>query len=113
KSTSRTFAITKRFDLLLQANLELNESDDRKVKDMCRTVFSICGLLLVFSLGACAVGPGTPLVDAVRSDRGPTSSNVPVPEGYGLSGYPGKSSGLINPEEREATQVYLESLATQ
>jgi len=72
-----------------------------------------CGLTLLFGLSACAVGPGTPLVDALRTEPGHGSANVPAPEGYAATVYTGESSGLINPKEREATEAYLETLAPQ
>ena len=69
------------------------------------------GLLLVPA--GCAVGPGTPLVDALKTNPGPQSANVPPPKGYGPPIGTGVSSGLINPRDREATEAYLESLASQ
>jgi hypothetical protein len=70
------------------------------------------GALLLFEAG-CAVGPGTPLIDALRTNPGQGSTNVPPPSGYGTPDGVGQSSGLINPDDREATEAYLESLATR
>jgi hypothetical protein len=70
-------------------------------------------LLLLLGLSACAVGPGTPLLDAMKTPAGKGNGNVPSPKGYGVIVNPGESSGLINPEERKETQAYLESLASQ
>lgn len=73
----------------------------------------LSAVVLASGLAACAVGPGTPLVDALKSDRGPNSGNVPAPKGYGAYINAGESSGLVNPDEREATEKYLESLTQQ
>jgi hypothetical protein len=80
---------------------------------MHRVFATICGICFLPLLSACAVGPGTPLVDALKSRPGNVNSNVPAPEGYGGAAYPGVSSGLINPDDRKATEAYLESLANQ
>jgi len=64
-------------------------------------------------MAGCAVGPGTPLVDAMKTNPGQGSANVPAPKGYGPPIGTVDSSGLINPREREATEAYLESLASQ
>ncbi|WP_299813927.1 hypothetical protein [uncultured Roseibium sp.] len=72
-----------------------------------------CGLSLLFGLAACAVGPGTPLVDALRTSPGEGNTSVPAPKGYRPTVYAGETSGLINPKERVATEAYLESLASQ
>lgn len=64
-------------------------------------------------VAGCAVGPGTPLVDAMRTTPGKASANVPAPKGYGPPIGTVDSTGLINPREREATQAYLESLASE
>lgn len=68
------------------------------------------GMFLIFLTG-CAVGPGTPLVDALKNEQGVQSSNVPPPKGYGPPIGTRESAGLINPRDREATEAYLESLA--
>jgi len=82
-----------------------------------RNTLRIGTLLLSASLGlglsACAVGPGTPLVDALRTNPGKGNSNVPAPKGYGAAVYAGDSSGLINPRERKETEDYLRSLANE
>ncbi|KZM48318.1 hypothetical protein [Labrenzia sp. OB1] len=79
-----------------------------------RKVFApACGLSLLFGLAACAVGPGTPLVDALKTNPGQGSTSVPAPKGYRPTVYAGEASGLINPRQREATEAYLESLAAQ
>lgn len=70
------------------------------------------GALLLFATG-CAVGPGTPLIDALKTNPGQGSTNVPPPKGYGPPVGVGQSSGLINPNDREATEAYLESLAAR
>ncbi|MHA7772553.1 hypothetical protein [Roseibium sp. M-1] len=68
-------------------------------------------LALALGLSACAVGPGTPLIDALKTNPGKGNSNVPAPKGYGAPVNPGESSGLINPKERKETEDYLKSLA--
>lgn len=74
---------------------------------------TFCSISALFLLASCAVGPGTPLVDALKSQPGQLNTNVPAPDGYGAPAYPGVSSGLINPADRKATEAYLESLANQ
>ncbi|POF27705.1 hypothetical protein [Roseibium marinum] len=77
-------------------------------------VFALaCGLPLLFGLAACAVGPGTPLVDALQTKPGQGNTSVPGPKGYGPPIQAGETYGLINPKQREATEAYLESLASQ
>ncbi|WFE87830.1 hypothetical protein K1718_16875 [Roseibium porphyridii] len=66
---------------------------------------------LLLALASCAVGPGTPLVDALKTDPGPRNTNVPAPKGYGPIVNTGEPRGLINPEDRKQTEAYLESLA--
>ncbi|GAB2187202.1 hypothetical protein LAB1_45120 [Roseibium sp. LAB1] len=79
-----------------------------------RTISALGGcLLLALGLSACAVGPGTPLFDALKTNPGQGNGNVPAPKGYGAIANPGESSGLINPKERKETQAYLETLASQ
>ncbi|PVB63544.1 hypothetical protein DCO57_01755 [Labrenzia sp. 011] len=73
----------------------------------------ICGLPLLLAPAGCAVGPGTPLIDALKTGPGKGSTSVSRPKGYGPTVYAGESSGLINPTERKATEEYLESLAGQ
>ncbi|MCX2722975.1 hypothetical protein [Roseibium salinum] len=73
----------------------------------------VCSLALLLSLSACSVGPGTPLVDALKMRPGRGSANVPPPTGYGVPVYPAESTGLINPKQRAATEAYLESLASE
>ncbi len=68
-------------------------------------------LCLLLAGPSCAVGPGTPLLDAVRTRPGQADTSVRPPEGYGSRLSAGESAGLINPEEREATEAYLKSLA--
>lgn len=68
--------------------------------------------LLAMVLASCSVGPGTPLLDAMRSDGRNSGGNVPAPTGYGQAGT-GEASGLINPKDRKATADYLESLASE
>ncbi|WP_428643126.1 hypothetical protein [Roseibium sp.] len=70
-------------------------------------------LFLPAALAACAVGPGTPLVDALRTQPGHGSGNVPPPKGYARPAYAGESTGLINPEERQQTAEHLKSLANE
>jgi hypothetical protein len=70
-------------------------------------------VILALGLSACAVGPGTPLIDALKTNPGKGSTNVPAPKGYGAVVNPGESSGLINPKERQATEEYLRSLANE
>ena len=64
-------------------------------------------------LTACSVGPGTPLIVALKADKSQLNGNVAKPRGYGPPVHSGVSSGLINPEERQKTATYLESLASQ
>ncbi len=78
---------------------------------MCRSLAPISWVALLFLLSACAVGPGTPLIDALKTEPGRGSSNVPPPKGYGPQITAGESTGLINPKERRATEAYLKSLA--
>ena len=79
-----------------------------------RNVLALGGcLLLAFGLSACAVGPGTPLLDALKTEPRQGRGNVPAPKGYGAIVNPGESSGLINPKERQETQAYLETLASE
>ena len=79
-----------------------------------RNVLALVGcLFLLLGLTACAVGPGTPLIDAMKTQPGRGNGNVPPPKGYGAIVNPGESSGLINPEERKETQAYLETLASE
>ena len=92
---------------------ENNDLGKGIVNVMGKLKATISAVLLASGLVACAVGPGTPLVDALKSGRGPNSANVPAPKGYGAYVNAGESSGLVNPEEREATEEYLESLALQ
>jgi hypothetical protein len=80
---------------------------------MHRVFATICSICFLPFLSACTVGPGTPLVDALKSPPGQLNTNVPAPKGYGGPAYPGVSSGLINPEDRKVTEAYLESLANQ
>jgi hypothetical protein len=79
----------------------------RRVRDGIWTA----GLLAL--LGGCAVGPGTPLLDALKTEPGQGSTNVQAPAGYGAPVGTGVSSGLINPAERRQTEAYLKSLATE
>jgi hypothetical protein len=79
----------------------------RRVRDGVLTA----GLLVL--LGGCAVGPGTPLLDAMKTEPGRGSADVPAPAGYGAPVGTGNSSGLINPAERRQTEAYLKSLATE
>ena len=67
----------------------------------------------VLMLSACSVGPGTPLIVALKADKSRLNGNVPQPKGYGPPVNAGVSSGLINPEDRKKTEAYLESLAAQ
>lgn len=67
--------------------------------------------VLMTGLSSCGVGPGTPLIDALKTPPGKGTGNVPAPEGYGPVGGTVESSGLVNPKERKATEAYLESLA--
>lgn len=76
-------------------------------------VVPVCSFCLLLSLSACAVGPGTPLLDALKTRPGQGSGNVPAPTGYGVPVYPAESTGLINPAHRAATEAYLESLASE
>ncbi len=69
-------------------------------------------ILLCFTLTACGVGPGTPLIVALKRDKSQLDGNVPKPKGYDRPVSAGVSSGLINPADREETAEYLESLAT-
>lgn len=92
---------------------ENNDLGKGIVNVMGKVIATISAVLLASGLAACAVGPGTPLVDTLRSGRSPNSANVPAPKGYGAYVNAGESSGLVNPEEREATEEYLESLALQ
>ena len=55
----------------------------------------------------------TPLRDALKTEPGQGRGNVPAPKGYGAIVNPGESSGLINPKERQETQAYLETLASE
>lgn len=68
-------------------------------------------ILLCFALTACGVGPGTPLIVALKRDKSQLDGNVPKPKGYDRPVTAGESSGLINPSERKETAEYLESLA--
>ncbi len=69
-------------------------------------------IVLSLALSACSVGPGTPLIVALKADKSQLNGNVPKPKGYGPPVNAGVSSGLINPEDREETATYLESLTT-
>ncbi len=69
-------------------------------------------ILLCFVLTACGVGPGTPLIVALKRDKSQLDGNVPKPKGYDRPVNSGVSSGLINPDDRKETAEYLESLAT-
>ncbi|TYC63186.1 hypothetical protein FMN50_02250 [Rhodobacterales bacterium] len=73
----------------------------------------LVGIGLLFSLVSCGVGPGTPLVDALRTPPGKGTGNVPAPTGYATQVGTIESSGLIDPKERKATQEYLKSLAME
>jgi len=73
---------------------------------------TICSILLL-GLSSCAVGPGTPLLDALKTTPGEANGNVPPPKGYGPPAGTVESSGLINSKDREATEAYLESLASE
>lgn len=68
-------------------------------------------ILLCLAVTACGVGPGTPLIVALKRDKSQLDGNVPKPKGYDRPVSSGESSGLINPSEREETAEYLESLA--
>ncbi|GAB4576500.1 MAG: hypothetical protein Tsb0019_00110 [Roseibium sp.] len=81
--------------------------------DFRRVLGGIFAAALLVPLGGCAVGPGTPLIDALKTEPGQGSANVPPPTGYGPPVGTGVSSGLINPTERRQTEAYLESLASQ
>ncbi|GAA0781871.1 hypothetical protein E1180_21495 [Roseibium denhamense] len=72
---------------------------------------TIVPLLLMASAAGCAVGPGTPLVDAMKADRTPGYTNVQPPKGYGVPAYQLESHGLINPKERAETAAYLERIS--
>ena len=71
------------------------------------------GLAMLISVAGCTVGPGTPLVDALKSGSGAQSTNVPPPKGYGPPIGTRESSGLINPRDRQATEEYLRSLGNE
>ena len=73
----------------------------------------LLGAALGLGLAACAVGPGTPLIDALKTNPGQGSTNVPAPKGYGATVYSGETSGLINPRQRKETEEYLRSLANE
>ncbi|MBN9670331.1 hypothetical protein [Roseibium aggregatum] len=73
---------------------------------------AICSILSLW-LCSCAIGPGTPLVDALKANPGTVSSNVPPPKGYGSPVGGAEASGLINARDREATEAYLKSLASE
>jgi len=77
-----------------------------------RVTGGMTAALLALAAG-CAVGPGTPLVDALKTEPGAHSANVPPPKGYGPPIGTGVSAGLINPQKRAATEAYLESLANR
>lgn len=74
---------------------------------LCRLI----GVGCVALVAGCAVGPGTPLLDAMKTNPGQGSADVPAPKGYGPPADLVEPSGLIDPREREATQTYLENLA--
>ncbi|WP_428688404.1 hypothetical protein [Roseibium sp.] len=80
---------------------------------MLRTIVFVGILSSALSLASCAVGPGTPLIDALKTEPGQGSGNVPAPRGYSPTAYGGEPTGLINPKEREATEAYLKSLASE
>ncbi|MBO6891367.1 MAG: hypothetical protein JJ866_05430 [Roseibium sp.] len=80
---------------------------------MYKAFASACSILVLLLPTGCAVGPGTPLVDALKGPPAHQKGNVPAPEGYGQPLYAGQSSGLINPQDREATEAYLDSLANE
>lgn len=82
-------------------------------KNLLRIGMLLLGASLGLGLSACAVGPGTPLIDALRTGPGKGSSNVPAPKGYGAPIDAEESSGLINPRERKETEEYLRSLASE
>ena len=71
------------------------------------------GATCLLLVAGCAVGPGTPLIDAMKTNPGQGSGNVPPPKGYGPPIGTVNSSGLINPQERQATEAYLKSLASE
>ncbi|WP_299471072.1 hypothetical protein [uncultured Roseibium sp.] len=77
---------------------------------MSRTRAVLC-VVLTFALSACGMGPGTPLIVALKRDQSQLTGNVPKPKGYGPPISTGTSSGLINPKDRKETEAYLESLA--
>ncbi len=70
-------------------------------------------LVCLLAVSACSVGPGTPLIVAMKADKSQLNGNVPTPQGYGPPVNPGESRGLINPEDRKETAAYLESLASE
>lgn len=71
----------------------------------------VSGAAVLGLLTGCAVGPGTPLLDALKTDPGKVSTNVPAPGTFGPPAGADVSYGLINPDERRATEEYLETLA--
>ncbi len=62
-------------------------------------------------LAACAVGPGTPLFDAMQPDEKVKSGTVQPPSGYGPPTSTVEAQGLINTRQRKETAAYLKSLA--
>lgn len=72
----------------------------------------IIGLSVLMTLSACAVGPGTPLIDAMQPDEQAKSGTVQPPEGYGPPSGTAEAQGLINTRQRKETEAYLKSLAS-
>lgn len=85
----------------------------RAAVDMSRGSTVLICFVSVLTLTACSVGPGTPLIVALKADKSQLNGNVPKPRGYGPPINAGVSSGLINPEDRKETEAYLEALAAQ
>ncbi|MEM5585860.1 MULTISPECIES: hypothetical protein [unclassified Roseibium] len=71
----------------------------------------LTGTAVLLFLSGCAVGPGTPLLAALKTEPGLVSTNVPSSQAFGPPVGAGVASGLINPHDRRATEAYLETLA--
>lgn len=77
-----------------------------------RAGLKLSGIFLVLAcIPACAVGPGTPLFEAVRPNEAVKSGTVQPPKGYGPPTSTVEAQGLINKKQRKDTAAYLKSLA--
>lgn len=68
-------------------------------------------VLLTAALTGCAVGPGTPLMEALNPVEATRTGTVQPPKGYGPPMSTQEASGLINTRDRAETAEFLKSLA--